>query len=91
MLCFCLKQGLVERLKCCHIDTFKCLFMFYIVPLYLGFFSYISVMASEFNKPLPLAIFFILLIFVIEAFISCLFLKIFATEQDYDRQPLLIL
>ena len=89
MLTYLLYRLFVIQSPCCSDDCAKTAFLFYVLPLYIGFFSYVSVMCTQLSKGEGLLPFFILLFFTLEAFISCLFIKPFIKDVPYRGEPLL--
>lgn len=91
MLIYLLKYFFVDYTNLCSDDCSKCAFLFYAFPLYLGFFTYTSVMFREISNGNGLAPFIILMILSLEAFISCLCIKPFIKRERFDpyTEPIL--
>ena len=80
----------VTRGKCCSDDFSKSIFIFYAIALFIGFFSYTSIMSQEIvnGNDNVVAIFIILMLACIDSAISCMCISA-NNSVPLNRRPLL--
>ena len=81
----------VTRGKCCSDNFSKSLFVFYAAAIFIGFFSYTSVMSQEIvdDDNNALTIFIVLMLFCFDAAISCICIGSGDNSVPQNRRPLL--
>ena len=84
MCCPCIKICCVDKFEICSINCFKTIYIIWMFPLYLLFFSYLSVMCTRLNEPTALLIFLFLLVITLDTFIHCIRFRVFINENNIN-------
>ena len=81
----------VTRGKCCSDNFSKSIFVFYATTIFIGFFSYTSIMSKEIvgGDDNALAIFIVLMMLCFDATISCICIGSGNNSVPRNRRPLL--